>query len=867
MKKILLALAAVATIFAGCNKGLEDRVSNLENRVSEIEALLTELDVRVKGINTIVSDLQKNVYVTDVKPVEENGDVIGYTLTFTEGEPVTIYHGQKGDIGATGEAGSSLTIDWFDADGEGPEDGDWYWKKEGGNWLIDNEDNKIPAVKPLDFEISEGVLYVKIDGAPAVEVGRVQGEKGDSWFEGLFVNEADGTVTIDVVGTDRDLVLPLAEYFNIVFNLSEVKGYMESQPVNIPYTFVGGAKVSEVTVRVLKSENCQVEIAKYDQVVTITPEAGEGYVDLYAIYNPTGELRAKTISFNADNYFEITNSAYAVSPVGGNVKVPVTTSAEYDLEIDGDWLTYTETTETKAIRKETIVLTAGANATGADRTATVTLRLKGDTKVLGTFEVTQKVLDTKLVGKEYLETYTNSGITYSGTLKFALSDDFSKGVYKVTFCGVDVYADIEGTTLKIYDGKYPRPLTFSDDYSEVTGPSQLSFNNTTISNYTAFLPLGPAVLTEAEAALVGTYDESWTHSGSAAGVAGGMVISASEEASYGQLKVKFLTDGSAYFESYTSLVDGVLTLQIGGQQHSKYSTPYWQPDCPVALTVNADGTITLASHDMLYGLANYVATKAGAQGGGEPSTPSGVTAADLVGTWTEAFCFGEEYVGTLTISETDNESKGQLKVKMLVQSNYYLDCYADLSADGTTLTAKTNGVVYQDGTSHAAESFTSDFVLTVSENGTKLQLSNAPATGWGRTITSYTATKVVETPAVPKPEDLIGTWTEAFCFGEEYVGTLTISETDNESKGQLKVKMLVQSNYYLDCYADLSADGTTLTAKTNGVVYQDGTSYAAESFTSDFVLKVSENGTKLQLSNAPTTGWGRTITSYTATKQ
>ena len=144
---------------------------------------------------------------------------------------------------------------------------------------------------------------------------------------------------------------------------------------------------------------------------------------------------------------------------------------------------------------------------------------------------------------------------------------------------------------------------------------------------------------------------------------------------------------------------------------------------------------------MLYGLANYVATKAGAQGGDEPSTPSGVTAADLVGTWDEVFYFGEEFKGTMTISATDDPSKGQLKVRMLAQSKYYLDCYADLSSDGTTLTAKTNGVVYQDGTAYATESFTSDFVLTVSENGTKLQLSNAPATGWGRSVTSYTATK------------------------------------------------------------------------------------------------------------------------------
>lgn len=647
MKKILLTLAAVAMVFAGCNKGFEERLSNLENRVSELEAFVTNLNAEVDGIQTIVSNLQQNVYVTGIETLKnDSGAEVGYKLTFNQGNPIEIKHGNTGAVGATGIPGKTPTIDLA-------EDGNWYWKYNGGDWILDSEGNKIPVYKDLEFSIVDGVLYVSVDNGPAIALGQVKGEDGatgqtgatgatgatgpqgpqgpagpqgpqgpagaagetgTSWFENVTVDEAAGTVTIDIVGTDNDLVLPLAG-FNIVFDLSKVKGYMENQPVDIPYSFVGGAKVSEVTVRVLKSENCQVEIDKYDQVVTITPEVGEGYVDLYAIYNPTGnpaggELRAKTISFNADNYFEITNSVYAVSPVGGNVEVPVTTSAEYDLEIDGDWLTYTET---KAIRTETIVLTAGANETGADRTATVTLRLKGDTKALGTFEVTQKLLNTELVGKEYVESCTIGYSAHNGTLKFELSDDFSKGVYKVTICGVTVYADVEGNTLKLYDGTRTRQLTFSDDYSKVTSSSQFDLSSQSvysIKNYQAFMSLGPAELTEAEAALVGTYTESWSHKGSPAGVAGGMVISASEEASYGQLKVRFLNDGGSCYESYTSLVDGTLTLEIGGQSHPKYMYPMWATTgCQITLTVNADGTITLASHSMLEGLANYVATK------------------------------------------------------------------------------------------------------------------------------------------------------------------------------------------------------------------------------------------------------------------
>ena len=771
MKKILFAFAALATIFAGCTKDIDERLTSLERRVDALEEYVTTLNSQVQGIQTIVANLEKKVYVTGVETLtNDSGAEIGYRLTFNQGNPIEIKHGNTGAQGLIGPNGQTPSIDMA-------EDGNWYWRYAGGDWLLDGDGNKIPVYKSLEFNIDEGHLYVSVDGSTPIDLGVVKGadgdkgdkgetgpqgpqgetgpqgpqgetgpqgpsgsaSQGDSWFDDVTVDEEAGTVTISIAGSEHDLVLPLAG-FNIVFDLSEVKGYMENQPVDIPYSFVGGAKVSEVTVRVLQSENCQVEIDKYNQVVTITPEVGEGYVDLYAIYNPTGELRAKTISFNADNYFEITNSAYAVSPVGGNVEVPVTTSAEYDLEIDGDWLTHIET---KAIRTETIVLTAGANQTGADRTATVTLRLKGNTKILGTFEVTQKLLNTELVGKEYVESCTISYSAHSGTLKFELSDDFSKGVYKVTICGVTVYADVEGNTLKLYDGSRTRELTFSDDYSKVTGPSQFELSSQgvySIKNYQAFIPLGPAELTEAEAALVGTYNESWLHNGSKVGVAGGMVISASEEASYGQLKVRFLYDGGSYYESYTSLVDGTLTLVIGGQSHPKYNSPSFDPTCQVTLTVNADGTITLASHNMLYGLANYVATKVVEQEGGDDSG-EGVSLEALVGTWHSKFSAGgSEYENDLmTIELSDDTSKGQLKVKMFAYESYgtyQLACYANLSEDGTTLTVLSNGVDFS-----GMGTFSENMVMTVSEGGNKIEFNKSITTSYSMSVGMLVATK------------------------------------------------------------------------------------------------------------------------------
>ena len=131
MKKVFLALAAVAMLFSGCVKSLEDRVSVLEEKVASLEEVVAALDLKVNGISAIVSNLQDKVYVTDVKPLTDiANNVIGYEISFTKGEPVKIYNGETGPQGIKGESGLTPTIDMFE--------GEWYWKYEGGDWILDS---------------------------------------------------------------------------------------------------------------------------------------------------------------------------------------------------------------------------------------------------------------------------------------------------------------------------------------------------------------------------------------------------------------------------------------------------------------------------------------------------------------------------------------------------------------------------------------------------------------------------------------------------------------------------------------------------------------------------------------------------------
>ena len=459
-----------------------------------------------------------------------------------------------------------------------------------------------------------------------------KGDKGDAFFTSVELSKDGLYLVITLVdGTVYNLAMG---GFNLVFEAPETL-VEEGVAVKVPYTIVGAAETDEVFVRILASSNCTAEVLAAEKAVSLTPALGAGYVDVYAINNTTGELKARTIAFNGYSFL-VEATEFVASPIGGSVEVPVSTSVDYEIEIDGAWLKYVEI---KAVRNETLVFSAEAeNTTGAVRKATVTLKEKETGKLLASFSVSQNPFFEELLG-EYIESYSQYGQTKNGKLKIERSDEPSKGTYKVTICGTTLYADYEEGKLNCYDGKYARTLTVASDFSRFE-IKNLNLGNSTYSDYVAFPALGAPELTEAELALVGTYNESWTHSKHAPAT-NAMVISASEEASFGRLYVKFLVtkDGSAY-AGYATLEESVLTVQIGGQSHPKLGTQ-WNPDVKLALTVNTDGTLTMPTWKDAnsYDLSDYVATKVVESEGGDEGEEGGdegdgeVTDDPFVGTW------------------------------------------------------------------------------------------------------------------------------------------------------------------------------------------------------------------------------------------
>ena len=220
-----------------------------------------------------------------------------------------------------------------------------------------------------------------------------------------FTLDADGKLEVSKPSTSRKVTLEVAEGL-------EAKTY----PV-----LVYPGKVKELTLHMVGLDG-----AEYTNTVK----------DLEFV---AGEYR----TINLCNIFGIysEDTLYA-TPAGGNVLVPVVSAVDHEFTVttDASWITYVET---KGFHGTEIVLNVEANTTGAAREASVTVKWGEDAKDSRTYKVSQEALYDHFLNVEWEESFglyssesdakneTNAVVTYKNVFTIELSDDFSKGMYKV----------------------------------------------------------------------------------------------------------------------------------------------------------------------------------------------------------------------------------------------------------------------------------------------------------------------------------------------------------------------------------------------------------------------------------------------------
>ena len=190
MKK-LLAFAALFAVVAltSCKYDDDDlwnSVHGLENRVAKLEELCKQMNTNISSLQTIVTALQNNVYVTGTTPLMKDGKEIGYTITFSKGNPITIYHGKDGEDGTT----PTISV-------KKDTDGVYYWTLNGEFIMVDggkiqaegkDGTNGTNGTTP-QFKIENDYWFVSYDnGANWTQLGKATGEDGiggDSMFSGV----------------------------------------------------------------------------------------------------------------------------------------------------------------------------------------------------------------------------------------------------------------------------------------------------------------------------------------------------------------------------------------------------------------------------------------------------------------------------------------------------------------------------------------------------------------------------------------------------------------------------------------------------------------------------------------------------------
>ena len=205
MRKLFVLLFMPLFLTVSCSEfddtTIWDKLNDHENRISALETLCRKMNTNIEALQTIVEALQKNEYVTSVMPITEGGVEIGYTIAFTSGKTITIYHGQGGADGLDGH--TPIIGVAKDTDGV------YYWTVDG-SWLLDGNGQKVKAVGTdgkdgadgsngqdggtsapgtpgadgkdgvtPQLKIENGMWYVSYDnGASWIKLGQATGDQG-----------------------------------------------------------------------------------------------------------------------------------------------------------------------------------------------------------------------------------------------------------------------------------------------------------------------------------------------------------------------------------------------------------------------------------------------------------------------------------------------------------------------------------------------------------------------------------------------------------------------------------------------------------------------------------------------------------------
>ncbi len=260
-----LLLAGVGLLAGGCSQyddtDLVNRMDGLEDRLTKLEETIDALNQDIKGVQTMIDALEKNVYVARIEQTED-----GYTVYFTDGKQITISNGRDG---AQGADAPTVTVKLDE------ETNVYYWAltQDGvTEYLLDDNGERIPV---RGDEGATPLLRVTMEDTTGY--WEVSYDEGKTWTRvldktGMPVTTSGGAGGLFKSVEEKDGV--------VIFTLLDDSTIEIELRGDLFMLFDGEAPTEPVAFRMGETKEFLMESTGVKNTVVTTPDEWQGKFDL-----------------------------------------------------------------------------------------------------------------------------------------------------------------------------------------------------------------------------------------------------------------------------------------------------------------------------------------------------------------------------------------------------------------------------------------------------------------------------------------------------------------------------------------------------------------------------------------------------------
>lgn len=395
MKHLLKIAVALLTLslFSGCydDSAVNSRIDVIEARVAAMEQMNSD----IASLKAIVEGISKGLSVSEVKPL-----VDGYCIVLSDGTELVIKNGAKGQTGPEGPQGPRGPQGEKGATGDAPIvsvklDGGAYWWTVNGEWLLDDNGQKVPVSGSAPrLKLENENWFVSYDNGTSWTMLAAASTTASGYFSSV---EIKSTSVIFNLLDGTSFEMPLGNGFSL--SVAEDVPCLPDAVTGVPYV-VTGAEDAEIYTLADGGYLSSIEklTATTGNVLITAPAGGaDGQILVFASNGMKTLMKCIAVSKGVMNVTE----AYKYAAEAATYEIPVQTNMTYTATTAEDWITILDTKA--ALRDETIRFSLSENPAGAlQRTGNIDLvgedgRTIKSITILQTGDVTVKITKTYYV--------------------------------------------------------------------------------------------------------------------------------------------------------------------------------------------------------------------------------------------------------------------------------------------------------------------------------------------------------------------------------------------------------------------------------------------------------------------------------------